>query len=63
MKNPQSFQVAAGERGRVCIWEQIDRNCWLYYNLVITYLLIDTVQIEKLPSRGRSETCTSPGQP
>lgn len=48
MKNPQNFQVAAGERGCVCIWEQIDHNCWLYYNLVITHWLIDTVQIEKL---------------
>lgn len=47
MKNPQSFQVVAGERGHVCIWEQIDRNCWLCYNSVITHRLINIAQIEK----------------
>lgn len=47
MKTPQSFQVAAGGRGHVCTWEQIDRNCQFWYNLVITYRLINTTQIKK----------------
>lgn len=51
MKGLQSFQIATGERGHVCIWVEIDRSCWLCYNLVITYCLINTVQIENPKSR------------
>lgn len=46
-KEPQSFQVAAGGRGRVCTGEQIDCRCRLCYNSVITCRLINTAQIEK----------------
>lgn len=47
MENRKSFQIAAGERSHVCIWEQIDRNCWLCCNSVITHWLINTAQIEE----------------